>query len=641
MSSGRKWCKLWSASMLLRSHSRITLTFACLLAGVAPFLSRTTGAQAQTIRLPAAATGADVDESRVQKTLYVDAGNGEAADDDKHGTAEAPFATLRYACQAAAAAKDAGLGVKLVLASGTYRETAEVPGPAQGKKDTEATLVIEAAEHDQAIIDGADAEGWSASTWKIENGRWTHPWAAVRAPRGTARGASSSRTADAAAGDAAQRGDFVLVNDTALRQVNTEAELVPGSFWISKARAAGKGSVAASASVVVQPPEGVELAGAIVQVSARAYGLRIDGRRNVVVRGVMCQHAANPSGVGAGEIDMAGLQISGCANVLVEDVLTQWNDGAGIHLAGDADVTLRRVRTLHNGALGILAESMKNLLAEDCEVSFNRFRAEWAGRLEPAADPAGFQTSAELGAFRRLHVIGNSGRGGMLSGTNLMVEDAVIQGNALSGLWLQHCAGPVMVRRCVVAGTRGDVKEGRATGATGGIVLTKAREVTLESNVVANNVTAQVVEWESAGDKGSVRSELHRYRHNVVSGEDGGELAFLMEEEGRSKGPGAAADYFQTLEADENDYWNPTTEAVFTVTGPTGATPAVAMTLAQWQLLLKAHVAGQTDPAGKVPEGRSVWLDPQFVGAADGDYRVRAEALADWNLPAGEATGGP
>ena len=594
--------------------------------------------QAQTVGIPTSATGANVDESRVQKTFYVDAGSSEAADDEKHGTAEAPFATLHYACQAVTTAKDAGIGVKLVLASGTYREGAEVSSPTLGKKDTDAPLVIEAAEHDQAIIDGADTEGWSASTWKIENGRWTHPWVAVSAPRAAAHSVAPRRTAEAMPGDGARRGDLVLVNDIALRQVNTEAELAPGSFWISKASAASRGSAAANASVVVQPPDGVELEGAIVQVSARAYGLRIDGRRNVVVRGVMCQHAANPSGGSAGEVDMAGLRISGCANVLVEDVLAQWNDGAGVHLAADTNVTLRRVRTLHNGALGVLAEGMKNLLAEDCEVSFNRFLAEWASVPEPSMEAAGFEVNTELGAFRRLHVIGNAGRGGILSGTNLTVEDAVIQGNVLSGLWLQHCVGPVAVQRCVIAGTKGDAKEGRVTG---GIVLTKAREVTLESNIVANNVSAQLLEWESAGDKVSTRSEMHVYRHNVVCGEDSGELAFSLMEEGRAKGGILTPSYFQTLNSDENDYWNPATQSVFSVANATGSTQAAAMTLEQWQLFLKAHLASQPDLSVKVPEGRSVWLDPQFVGAADGDYRVRAEALADWNLPTGEATGGP
>ena len=97
------------------------------------------------------ATGANVDESRVTKILYVDPAHTEAADDDKHGAADAPFATLNYACQAAVWAKDDNIGVKLVLANGIYREAAEIPAPPKGKADTEAPLVIEAAERDQAV----------------------------------------------------------------------------------------------------------------------------------------------------------------------------------------------------------------------------------------------------------------------------------------------------------------------------------------------------------------------------------------------------------------------------------------------------------------------------------------------------------
>ena len=177
--------------------------------------------------LPAAATGANVDESRVQKTLYVDPAHTEAADDDKHGAADAPFATLSFACEAAARAKDANVGVKIVLATGTYREAATIRPPANGAADSDAPLVIEAAEREQAVIDGADTEGWSPSTWKAEAARWTHPWP-------FRRGAASHPAAGlpaSATGESYRRGDLVFVNGTLLRQVNAAADLAPGSFW--------------------------------------------------------------------------------------------------------------------------------------------------------------------------------------------------------------------------------------------------------------------------------------------------------------------------------------------------------------------------------------------------------------------------
>ena len=135
---------------------------------------------------PTPATGANVDEARVQQTLYVDAANGEAADDDKHGTAEAPFATVAYACGVAGKLKDADRGVKVLVGRRDVpRDGRNLPArrPARARH-VDAPLVIEAAEHDQTVIDGADAEGWTPSTW--QDGRRTLD--ATRGPRCSAEG---------------------------------------------------------------------------------------------------------------------------------------------------------------------------------------------------------------------------------------------------------------------------------------------------------------------------------------------------------------------------------------------------------------------------------------------------------------------
>ena len=225
--------------------------------------------------LPIPATGANVDESRVTQILYVDPAHTEAADDDKHGLADLPFATFNYACQTAAKAKDANVGVKIVLAAGTYREAGMIPAPPGGKPDTDAPLVIEAAEREQAVIDGAETEGWSPSTWKVEGALWTHPWPFRRnAPAHPIPTSESYR-----------RGALVFVNGLPLRQVNAGAEITPGCFrepvpiatGSRKKTAAGGGNEPMLA--VVEPPPDTELPGAILQVGVRGRGLLINGRR--------------------------------------------------------------------------------------------------------------------------------------------------------------------------------------------------------------------------------------------------------------------------------------------------------------------------------------------------------------------------
>ena len=76
--------------------------------------------------LPESATGSNVDESQVQNVHYVDIADVDADDDDKHGSAAAPFSTINYACAVAVRDKERQIGAKVIVAPGVYRETVEI-----------------------------------------------------------------------------------------------------------------------------------------------------------------------------------------------------------------------------------------------------------------------------------------------------------------------------------------------------------------------------------------------------------------------------------------------------------------------------------------------------------------------------------
>ena len=91
------------------------------------------------------------------------------------------FLTIKRAVDAAVRDKDANVGAKIIIAPGTYRESIDIPAPADKAPDTDAPLVIEAAERDQTIIDAADAAGWEAQTPGSQARQGTtrliaHPW---------------------------------------------------------------------------------------------------------------------------------------------------------------------------------------------------------------------------------------------------------------------------------------------------------------------------------------------------------------------------------------------------------------------------------------------------------------------------------
>ncbi len=628
--------------MDLPRHSYLGQAATRLAVGLSFLLGVATAPAAE----PPAATGAKIDESKVVKIYYVDPAGADAADDDKHGTQDSPFLTIKRAVDAAMRDKEAGIGAKIIIAPGTYREAVVVGRPLSAP-DTDAPLVIEAAERDQTIIDAADTAGWESATWKTDGHVLVHPWPSGKttapAPRG--RGTAERETV------AGRRADLLFLNGSALRQVDAPPALVPGSFCIVPS--ADRKNPGA-ATVRVLPPADADDAEAgearVFAVGVRAFAMGFTGVRNIVVRGLVFQHAADPTeSYLAGSAFPEGLAFFACSNVLVEDVLSQWNASTGLAIGGassapwTAGITLRRVRLIHNGRVGLDVKDLKNLLAEDCETSFNNFRGEWQGTFDPQ-EPAGVRVRGIHGStWRRHRAVGNESRGLWWTGdcTDLLVEDAVLRDNLFSGLLIENCPGPSVVRGCFVSGNKTLADSKPEASQPAGVSVEASPDVTLENNVIAGNFMPQLglrdvaertdgTDFET-GAKTTLRAERHIYRHNVFWGADAGQALCDLPVSDRT-GKSDFMFYFATLDSDENCFWNPASEAVFAVYEHKGA--RVKMPLAGWRSFLVNH-AGPNATAR--PEAGSLWEDPQFMEPGEGDYRLQAQSpLIDWGLPSDE-----
>src|SRR5438067_9938938 len=102
---------------------------------------------------------ANVDESLETATLYVDVNKG---NDSNPGTKQLPLQTIGAAALAAVANNQAGIGTKVIINPGIYRESVTMIGIG---KDTTLPITFEAAVAGKAVMSGADiSTGWKVSS---------------------------------------------------------------------------------------------------------------------------------------------------------------------------------------------------------------------------------------------------------------------------------------------------------------------------------------------------------------------------------------------------------------------------------------------------------------------------------------------
>src|SRR5437763_547391 len=100
--------------------------------------------------------------------IYVDANSGS---DGNSGAANSPFQSIQAAIDQADNDNRNGIGAKVIIKPGMYRETVTVAN----YRDTGASLIIEAPEPGSAIISGSD----QLTGWNDEGGGiYSHPWSA-------------------------------------------------------------------------------------------------------------------------------------------------------------------------------------------------------------------------------------------------------------------------------------------------------------------------------------------------------------------------------------------------------------------------------------------------------------------------------
>ena len=372
--------------------------------------------------------------------VYVDTGGA----DSNPGTADQPFRTLNKGLDKALTNRSANQGTCVLLQPGTYREGVDRyvdPSVANGPR-----IVIESVVPGEAVVAGSEV--WT--NWSCSSGVCSHDWS---------YNWGTASYSDVSVGPLARRREMVVVNGANLNQYMSKSELTPGSFSVDEG----------ANKIYVKPPSGVSLNSAKVEVAVRGMLFKAGRLNDLTLRGLVFQHAATPF-----RVDGAVMLTSSQSDVLLEDVLIQWNGQRGLFMTG-ANYTLRDTVMLHNGNDGLHGNTLSDLTMEDTESSYNNWRG----------DRGGFYTwdvekllEVHRATITRHKSVGNLSRGFWIDGDS---EDVVIDGayscnNKLDGIHIEAVQGPIMVKNSTFC-----------DNGIHGVHLAAAVGVTLQNNIISGN----------------------------------------------------------------------------------------------------------------------------------------------------------
>ncbi len=285
----------------------------------------------------------------VNSQVHVD---GNSGNDQNNGfSTTSKVRTLAKAMQIASAENIANRSVKVNIYPGTYREQLRLIGGFAGQ--TDKAIIVEAVQTGTAIITGSDnwTGGWTHSAGGVFHRSWTKTW-------GSTPGQPWGHFGTRIVGTVAERRELVIINgDTPLRQVLTQAELVPGTFCV----------VLGEQRLYVYPPAGVNLNTNPVEVAVRPDEVwyknnspinykdgfvRFVVLNNLKLKGLIFQNAAE--GIGGNTVNFFS-----CNNVLVEDCTIRRSSWGGIGVHGSSNVTIHSLtadsKTTKRGDCGLMS----------------------------------------------------------------------------------------------------------------------------------------------------------------------------------------------------------------------------------------------------------------------------------------------
>ncbi len=456
------------------------------------------GVCADTSNLFTPSAAAPADESAVSAFVYVDEASPSSSDANP-GTEAQPLRTLSAAVALALTNNSRGIGTKVLIGAGTYRDQILLPAD----HATTSPLIFEAARPGQTRVSGADV--WTG--WQPDAGTgsythvWPYKWGLVAYPNGW--------TGNVVLRDIVRRREMVFVDDVPYTQVLAKKDLSAGTFLVPEPEAL----------IYLRAAPGLDLNAATVEVSTRPELLHAGNRTNLVIRGIHFLRG-NPT------VQSGQANIMNSNQVTVENCQFSWSNWDGLNIVTSTNLTVRGNVMAHNGASGMEGYQLKNSLFENNIMSQNNWRGAQGGFYGWAVAGAKFGALHDA-VFRNQRSEWNQARGFWFDSDHvrILIDGADWSNNYRDGVFVEANQGPILIRNSTLLNNR--------NGA--GISVAASSDVTLAHNVIAGNqnsqlqltgdLTRQVTNWESNSTY-TVRGQRWLLTCNTIGNTDQHQLLF-------------------------------------------------------------------------------------------------------------------
>ena len=470
---------------------------------------------------------ATVNESLETAFIYVDAAKG---NDSNSGTSSKPLKTIGAAASMAVSNNQAGIGSRVTINPGTYRESISLT---YNKKDTSLPITFEAATNGTVIVSGGTLyTGWAKdpSNSNIYTNGWTHQW-----------GTCPQQTSCPYQQDIVMRQELVAVNGTVLTQVLSYSAMKQGTFYVDEQ----------GALLYVWPTNGTNMSTATVEVAEQPSLWLIQHKTNIVIRGITFQYA-NSCHAGA------AVTVQGSSsNILFDNDTFQWNNAQGLALENPTTYfTVQNSTAYHNGDSGFQESQTNYGLWQTDTTSYNNWRGAQGAFY--ACNTSGLHVwEAHNDTVNNVTTSFNQTYGIHWDTDNQNITTSGINAtsNLMSGVFVEKSEGPVTFDKSYFC-------HQNSTGAVGGLVMRNSTGISLTNSVLLDNNNAQiamigikggiqVTNWET-GKTTNLITQNFTNKSNTIQGSNSNQLVF---KDSYLDGTDWT-DFQSTLTSSSNTWWN-------------------------------------------------------------------------------------